>query len=90
MAESKDGEKLRGAVVWDQEGSDLVDEEVEDGEREPADEEDGDHGDEQPAGPVIASLSLSWSVTPPTSSSSGCLPAKVSNQINKTCGYFFH
>ena len=45
------------------------------GEREPADEEDRDHGDKQPAGPVIASISLSWSVSPATSSSSGCPPA---------------
>ena len=30
---------------------DVVDGKVEDGERQPADEEDGDHADEQPASP---------------------------------------
>ena len=38
-------------------------EEIEDREREPADEEDCDHADQQPAGPAIASTSLSRSLS---------------------------
>ena len=47
MTQSKHGEErvvIRGQV-------DVRDEEVEEGEREPAEEEDGDHADQQPAGP---------------------------------------
>ena len=47
MTQSKHGEErvvIRGQV-------DVGDEEVEEGEREPAEEEDGDHADQQPAGP---------------------------------------
>ena len=38
-------------------------EEIEDCEGEPADKEDGDHADQQPAGPAIASTSLSRSLS---------------------------
>ena len=48
-------------------------EEIEDGEREPADEEDRDHADQQPAGPEIVSTALSVA-TNTTSSSSVCPP----------------
>ena len=46
MTQSKHGEE--GVVIRGQ--VDVGDEEVEEGEREPAEEEDGDHADQQPAG----------------------------------------